>query len=130
MQQLFIFLAMFRLYLQRDYIIFPVTCTMFIGIVKLAFIASSFDNIVLDITDYIQKLNDYICVVISCLCYVSLCYIKQTILRFPFLTKIDLSTWVADSFLVILLICPTRIMSWPATMGVSIKVIIERRSTR
>ena len=92
---------------------------------KLRF-ASNFDNIFLDITDYIQ--NDFICVVISFPCYTSLCYIKQALLNAKvfFLTKVDLSTRVADSFLVILVICPTRIMSWPLITGASIKVIIFR----
>ena len=100
------------------------TCTTFIAIINIGCFASSFDNIVLDITDYIQ--NDYS--VLSCPCYISLCYIKQIILNaeVSVLTKIDLSTWVADSFLMILCIFATRIMSWPVTMGVNIKVIIKR----
>ena len=44
-----------------------------------------------------------ICTVISCPCYISSCYIKQTILNaeVSFLTKIDFSNRFADFFLVI-----------------------------
>ena len=59
-------------------------------------------------------------VIITSACYI-MCYVKVWSL-----TKIDLSTWVADSFLVILLIFATRIVNWPVTMGVPIKVIIMR----
>ena len=51
---------------------------------------------------------------------------KQTMLNTEasFLTKIDLSTRVVDSFLVIFVFAPTRIMSWSVITGVPIKVII------
>ena len=63
--------------------------------------------------------------------YIIMLY-KQTILnaKVSFLTKVDLSTRVAHSFLVIFLKFPTRIMSWPMVTGVSIKVIITPGSRK
>ena len=59
-----------------------------------------------------------------------MCYKKNKLLNVKvwFLTKIDLPTRVADSFLVILTIFPTRIMTWPVITCVSLKVIINEGS--
>ena len=116
---------MFRLYLEGDYIIFSsnlynVYCNYKTALQAVLVISSETSQIIHRMT--ISVLSFLVHVIHP------LCYVKQTILNaeVSFLTKIDLSTSVADSFLVILLICPTRIMSWPLITGVSIKVIIFR----